>query len=134
MLPHLTPLVAAVVFACACSVAMAEAENRTVRGEVVAPGCAADDAPDAPRESPAARIMRCARRGDQMAIQTSDELYLVEGDYAANSNAKLLDFVGKPVEAKGNVTEKDGRKAINIAAMIVAKPEPITTPGVQRYN
>ena len=114
---------------------MAAAENRTVRGEVVAPWCAATDAPDAPRESPAARTMRCARRGDPMAIQTSDGLYLVAGDYTANRNAKLLDFVGKPVEAKGNVTDTEGTKTINVAAMIVTKPaEPITTPGVQHYN
>jgi hypothetical protein len=117
--PPVTTSIAAIAMVLAVSGAMPLAENRTIRGEVVAPGCAADAAPDAPPESPAARTMRCARRGDPMAILTSDGQYLVEGDYTANNNAKLLDFVGKPVEAKGNVTESEGRKAINIAAMIV---------------
>ena len=32
------------------------------------------------------------------------------GDYAANKNAKLLDFVAKNVVVTGEVTEKDGVK------------------------
>ena len=65
--------------------------------------------------------MRCAKSGEPMALQTIDGLYLVEGDYTANRNAKLLDFVAKKVEAKGSVTERDGKKTINIAAMMVVK-------------
>ncbi len=99
------------------------AEYKTVTGELVAPACTRDEADGPATESPAARTMRCARRGVQMAIQTSDGLYLVEGDYAANNNAKLLDFVAKAVEAKGSVTERDGKKIINIAAMMVQKAE-----------
>jgi hypothetical protein len=67
--------------------------------------------------------MSCARAGNQMAILTGDDVYLVDGDYTANRNAKLLDFVAKRVEAKGNVTERDGKKIINIAAMRVQKAE-----------
>lgn len=122
-MPYTKRSAVAVVLAATVAGTVTAAENRTIRGDVVAPGCAVDVPPDTPGESPAARTMRCARRGDQMAIQTSDGLYLVEGDYAANNNAKLLDFVGKPVEAKGNVTERDGTKTINIAAMVVQKVE-----------
>lgn len=56
-----------------------------------------------------------------MAIQTSDGLFFVEGEYAANNNAKLLDFVAKTVEAKGTVTHRDGKTMINVAAMMVAR-------------
>ena len=56
-----------------------------------------------------------------MAILTNDAVYLIEGDYAANKNAKLLDFVAKKVEAKGTVAEKEGKMTINVAAMAVAK-------------
>jgi hypothetical protein len=65
--------------------------------------------------------MTCARNGDPMAVLTDDAVYLIEGSYAAEKNAKLLDFVAKKVEAKGTITERDGRKYLNIAAMMVQK-------------
>ena len=65
--------------------------------------------------------MTCARDGNQLAILTSDAVYLVEGDYAANKNARLLDFVARQVEAKGDVTEKDGTLTLNVASMMVVK-------------
>ena len=49
--------------------------------------------------------MDCARRGNQMAILADDAVYLIAGDYTANNNAKLLDFVARRVEAKGHVDE-----------------------------
>ena len=85
-------------------VAPVVAENRTGKGDAHAT-CA----------------MACAKRGNQMAILDRDAVYLVEGDYAANSNAKLLDFVARQVEAKGNVVEKDGKMTINVASMAIAK-------------
>ena len=65
--------------------------------------------------------MACARKGEQMAILTADAVYLIEGDYAANNNAKLLDFVSRQIEAKGNVTVKRGAQVINVASMAVVK-------------
>ena len=56
-----------------------------------------------------------------MAILTTDAVYLVEGDYAANDNAKLLDFVGRQIEAKGNVIQKHGTLRINVASMALVK-------------
>jgi hypothetical protein len=58
-----------------------------------------------------------------MAILTADAVYLVEGDYSANRNAKLLDFVGRKVEAKGSVSERDGTQRFTVASMAVAKPD-----------
>jgi type 1 fimbria pilin len=103
--------------------ASAMADNRTVRGEVVDLACSISKGDGGKGEAHGACAMTCARKGDQMAILANDAVYLVEGDYAANQNAKLLDFVARKVEAKGNVTERDGKKIINIAAMLVQKAE-----------
>lgn len=97
-------------------------EYRTIRGEVVAVSCPAEQVPPVPGESAAAHTMRCARQGLPMAIQTDEGRFLVEGDYTANRNAKLQDFIGKPIEAKGQVGERDGVATINVAAMMVQKP------------
>ena len=42
--------------------------------------------------------MACAKKGLAQGIMTADAIYTITGDYAANSNAKLLDFVAKNVE------------------------------------
>ena len=65
--------------------------------------------------------MTCARKGDPVAILTDDAVYVVDGDYTANRNAKLLDFVAKRVEAKGDVVEKDGQWRITGASMALLK-------------
>jgi hypothetical protein len=44
----------------------------------------------------------------------------VTGDYAANKNGKLLDFVAKNVIVTGEVTEKDGVKSINVKSIKLA--------------
>ena len=41
--------------------------------------------------------MVCAKKGQPVGILTADAIYTVTGDYAANNNAKLLDFVAKNV-------------------------------------
>jgi len=99
------------------------AGNATVKGEVVEVECSLSKGAEGQGAAHAACAMRCARDGQRMAILTADEVYLIDGDYTANKNAKLLDFVAKKVEAKGNVSERDGKKFINIAAMMVQKAE-----------
>jgi type 1 fimbria pilin len=112
--------VSAAVLAAAL-VAPAVADNRTVKGEVVDLACSISKGDGGKGEAHAACAMACAKRGNQMAILTSDAVYLVEGDYAANSNAKLLDFVARQVEAKGDVVAKDGKMTINVASMALLK-------------
>lgn len=53
-------------------------------------------------------------------ILTADAIYAVIGDYAANRNAKLLDFVAKNVIVTGEVAEKDGVKSINVKSIKAA--------------
>ena len=76
------------------------AADMTVKGEAHA-GCA----------------MSCAKGGQPVGILTADAVYTVTGDYAANKNAKLLDFVAKNVIVTGEVTEKDGQKMINVKSI-----------------
>jgi hypothetical protein len=97
------------------------AELRTVTGEVVDLECRLAKGEGGRGEAHAACAMTCARKGSQMAILTADAVYLIDGDYTANRNAKLLDFVARTVEAKGTVTERDGAMRINVASMAVAK-------------
>ena len=48
---------------------------------------------------------------------TADGVYTITGDYTADNNKKLLDFVAKNVEATGEVGEKDGVKTIDVASL-----------------
>ena len=64
--------------------------------------------------------MVCAKKGQPVGILTADAIYTVTGDYAANNNAKLLDFVAKNVIVTGEVTEKDGQKMINVKSIKLA--------------
>ncbi len=117
------PRVVAVAFALTLA-APAFAQQRTVTGLVVDVACSVARAAASRNETHAACAMACARNGDRMAILTDDVVYLVEGNYTANANAKLLDFVAKRVEAKGHVVEKDGVTTINVLSMaLVREPD-----------
>lgn len=63
--------------------------------------------------------VRCAREGKPMGLLTADALYVIEGDFTARSNQKLVDFAGRTVIAKGTVSERDGQKRLNVWAMNV---------------
>ena len=95
-------------------VAPAFAAEMTVKGEVVDVSCATKKAPGGKGADHASCAMACAKKGMPAGIMTADAIYIVTGDFAANSNAKLLDFVAKSVTVTGDVTEKDGQKTINV--------------------
>lgn len=97
------------------------AEVTVVKGEVVDLACSMSKGEAGKGDNHAACAMACARDGNPMALLTADAVYLIEGSYSAEKNAKLLDFVAKNVEAKGTITERDGKKYLNIAAMMVQK-------------
>jgi hypothetical protein len=99
------------------------AQTQTVRGEVVDLQCSLEKGSSGRGEAHGACAMDCARRGRQLAILADDGVYVVAGDYTANDNAKLLDFVARRVEAKGQVADKDGRKVITVASMAVVKDQ-----------
>jgi hypothetical protein len=96
------------------------AADMTVKGEVVDVQCATDKKEAGKGEAHAACAMSCAKRGQPVGLLTADSIYTVTGDYAANKNAKLLDFVAKKVIVTGEVTEKDGVKSINVKSIKLA--------------
>lgn len=113
-------MLASAAVVAALTTATPAAEPITVVGEVVEVACLNSKGDGGKGEAHANCAMACAKRGNQMGILTDDAVYLIAGDYAANNNAKLLDFVAKRVEARGEVSEKDGQKVLTVTAMKLA--------------
>lgn len=53
-------------------------------------------------------------KGDSFVLQAQDGEYVLQGD-------KVADFVGKAVEVKGTVAEKEGQKIIQVTEIKEAK-------------
>ncbi|MEO7157658.1 MAG: hypothetical protein ABI039_08860 [Vicinamibacterales bacterium] len=96
------------------------AADMTVKGEVVDVACSTDKKDAGKGAAHASCAMSCAKGGQPVGILTADAIYTVTGDYSANKNAKLLDFVAKNVIVTGVVTEKDGVKSINVRSIKLA--------------
>ncbi len=114
-------LISAAAFVAALAVPVFAADMM-VKGEVVDIACATDkDQKDGGKgEAHAACAMSCAKRGQPVGLLTPDAIYQLTGDYAANKNAKLLDFIAKKVIITGEVSEKDGVKLINVKSIKLA--------------
>ena len=112
--------VAVAAFA-AAMVVPAFAAEVTVKGEVVDVACSMSKGEGGKGDAHAACAMSCAKRGQPVGILTSDAIYEVTGEFAANNNAKLLDFVAKQVTVTGDLTEKDGKKLLNVKSIALAK-------------
>jgi hypothetical protein len=97
------------------------AETKTITGEVVEIACHTKKGAGGSGEAHKGCATGCAKKGNAMGILASDAVYEIAGDYAANSNAKLIEFVAAQVEATGEVTEKDGKKVITVTSMKAAK-------------
>ena len=96
------------------------AADMTVKGEVVDVACSVAKKEAGKGAGHANCAMVCAKKGQPVGILTADAVYTVVGDYAANNNAKLLDFVARNVVVTGEVTEKDGVKSINVKSIKLA--------------
>ena len=90
----------------------------TIKGEVIDEPCFLGKN-GARGEGHKACALSCAKRGNQLAIveDGTNTVYSITGDYSANKNEKLIEFVAAMVEAKGEVTEKDGKKSILISSI-----------------
>ena len=97
------------------------AETKTVKGEVVEIACHTKKGAGGSGEAHKGCATGCAKKGHAMGILASDSVYEIAGDYSANNNAKLIEFVAAQVEATGDVTEKDGKKIITVTSMKAAK-------------
>jgi hypothetical protein len=100
--------------------AFAAADTMTVKGEVIDVTCHTKQGEKAMGEKHSDCALTCAKKGAPMGISADGKVYNITGGYAKDNNAKLLEFVGKPVEATGDVTEKDGKLTIDVASMKAA--------------
>ena len=116
---NLNSMFAAAVLVVSVSIP-ALASDMTIKGEVVDVACAVSKKDAGKGAAHASCAMVCAKKGQPIGILTADAIYTVTGDYAASSNAKLLDFVAKKVIVTGEVTEKDGVKSINVKSIKLA--------------
>jgi len=96
------------------------AADMTVKGDIVDVACATDKKLVGKPDDIIACSIAAAKKGDPIGVKTADALYTITGDYTANKNAKLLDFVARKVIATGEVTEKDGVKSINVKSIKLA--------------
>lgn len=97
------------------------AADTTVMGKLKDVKCASDGKVDEAGADSDACATSCAKRGETMAIVAKDGLYIITGKYAEDKNAKIIPFIGKQLEVTGVVTEKDGKKMIDITAIAEAK-------------
>jgi hypothetical protein len=92
----------------------------TVKGEVVDQACYLKDKSKGAEHKDCG--MGCVKKGQAAAIVTAEgEVYTLAGSYTENKNAKLVDLVAKTVEAKGEVTEKGGKKVLTATSIQEAK-------------
>jgi type 1 fimbria pilin len=109
-----------VIAASLATVAATSSEGKevTVKGEVVDQPCF-EGKNGARGEAHKACALSCAKRGNQLAVveDKTNAIYSITGDYAANKNEKLIEFVTQMVEVKGTVTEKDGKKWLTVSSI-----------------
>lgn len=94
------------------------AKEVTVKGEVIDLPCY-EGKGGAHGEKHRQCAIACAKKGNQLAIleDGTNTVYVITGSYAANKNEKLIPFVAEKVEAKGELSEKDGKKYLNITSI-----------------
>jgi hypothetical protein len=90
----------------------------TIKGQIVDVACHKDGKMGADHDACATS---CAKRGQPAGVAAADGVYVITGKYAAEKNAKLIEFVNKTVQVKGTVTEKDGQKMIDASSITVSK-------------
>ena len=61
--------------------------------------------------------LSCARRGAVLGLRTADDIYTITGPFTLDNNKKLIEFVASSVKATGVVTQKNGRRLINLSAI-----------------
>jgi hypothetical protein len=112
-------LVGAVAFV--ASVAMPAFAADTVKGKLIDSVCFAKNGAKAAAAGHDACNMKCAKNGNTLAVFTADgTVYNITGDYAANKNEKLIEFVNKDVTVEGTVSEANGTKSIDATSITAA--------------
>lgn len=90
------------------------AEEKTIKGEVIDVKCGQGKGHEQ-------CATQCVRRGQEVGIKVGDVVYVITGDFTAEKNAKLIEFVAKDVEATGELGEAEhGHKTIKLSAIKLA--------------
>jgi hypothetical protein len=101
----------------AAGVPLAADHAMTLKGEVVDQACYTKDKGNVGEKHKDCGLT-CAKKGSKLAFVTSDgQVYSIVGAYTENKNAKIIDLFAMPVEATGEVTEKDGAKELKITTL-----------------
>jgi hypothetical protein len=109
---RIAPLVLAAAMAVFAAPVVAHGIDETIKGEVIDMKCHKGKGHEACATT-------CVRGGEAAAIKVGDVVYMIVGDYTANKNEKLVQFVAKDVEATGEIGEKDGHKTIDVKTIKV---------------
>lgn len=112
--PYILSLAMAVFALAPASAQTAQDAEKTIKGEVIDIKCHKGKGHEACATS-------CVRGGQAAGIKVGDDVYMIVGDFTADKNAKLVEFVAKDVEATGKIGEKDGHKTIAVTKIALAK-------------
>ncbi|TAK13234.1 MAG: hypothetical protein EPO35_10555 [Acidobacteria bacterium] len=105
----------------ALAASVTAAAETTVMGKLKDVKCAGDGKVDEAGADSDACATACAKRGETMAVIAKDGMYIITGKFGENKNEKLIAFMGKELAVKGTVTEKDGKKMIDVTSISEAK-------------
>ncbi len=94
-------------------VAAQDKAEKTIKGEVIDMKCGKGKGHEQ-------CATQCVRSGTEVGIKVGDVVYVITGDYTADKNAKLIEFVAKDVEATGELGDAHGHKTINVSAIKLA--------------
>ena len=97
-------------------VAAQDKTEKTITGEVIDIKCHQGKGHEACATS-------CVKRGEAAGIKVGEEVYMIVGDFTADKNAKLVEFVAKDVTATGEIGQADGHKTIKVTKIALAKPD-----------
>src|SRR5688572_29590276 len=101
----------------AASVPLAAGDAKTLKGEVVDQACYTKDKGNVGDKHKDCGLT-CLKKGSKLAFVTPDgQVFTIVGAYTEDKNAKLVDLFAMPVEATGEVSEKDGAKELKITAL-----------------
>jgi hypothetical protein len=110
-------LAACAAFVAAAVPLAADHHAKTLKGEVVDQACYTKDKGNVGEKHKDCGLT-CAKKGSKLAFVTPDgQVYTIVGAYTEDKNAKLVDLFAMPVEATGEVAEKDGAKELKITAL-----------------
>jgi hypothetical protein len=102
------------------STAAGAAAPQTITGELVDVRCALQDANNV-GDGHVDCALSCAKRGATLGILTDDGVYTIAGEYTGDNNKRLIEFVGRTVEATGDISERRDVRVITVTSIHEAR-------------